>query len=62
MKLKELLLTEMADEDDIKEYRWETGYERTWYVIKSLNLIVQFTEIKHIVTCNCSLIYDLGKK
>jgi len=21
----------MADEDDGKEYRWETGYEKTWY-------------------------------
>lgn len=23
----------MADEEDPKEYRWETGYERTWCVI-----------------------------
>lgn len=23
----------MADEDEAKEYRWETGYERTWLVI-----------------------------
>lgn len=21
----------MTDEDEPKEYRWETGYERTWY-------------------------------
>jgi len=21
---------EMAEEDDGKEYRWETGYEKTW--------------------------------
>ena len=27
----------MADEDDGKEYRWETGYEKTWY-----NLITFF--------------------
>lgn len=26
------------DEDDPKEYRWETGYEKTWYVI--LKMIV----------------------
>ncbi|KAL1137790.1 hypothetical protein AAG570_009486 [Ranatra chinensis] len=24
----------MADDDDIKEYRWETGYEKTWEAIK----------------------------
>lgn len=24
----------MADEDDIKEYRWETGYEKTWEDIR----------------------------
>ncbi|KAJ0176700.1 hypothetical protein K1T71_007879 [Dendrolimus kikuchii] len=24
----------MADEEDIKEYRWETGYEKTWEAIK----------------------------
>ncbi|XP_057670345.1 general transcription factor IIH subunit 2 [Diorhabda carinulata] len=24
----------MADEDDTKEYRWETGYEKTWESIK----------------------------
>lgn len=24
----------MADEDDIKEYRWETGYEKTWEEIQ----------------------------
>lgn len=24
----------MADEDDIKEYRWETGYEKTWEEIR----------------------------
>ncbi|XP_012286163.1 general transcription factor IIH subunit 2 isoform X2 [Orussus abietinus] len=24
----------MADEDDKKEYRWETGYEKTWEAIK----------------------------
>lgn len=23
----------MADEDDGKEYRWETGYEKTWYAL-----------------------------
>lgn len=21
----------MADEEDPKEYRWESGYEKTWY-------------------------------
>lgn len=21
----------MADEEEEKEYRWETGYEKTWY-------------------------------
>lgn len=21
----------MMDEEDPKEYRWETGYEKTWY-------------------------------
>ncbi len=24
----------MADEDEIKEYRWETGYEKTWEEIR----------------------------
>jgi hypothetical protein len=24
----------MADEDDPKEYRWETGYEKTWEEIR----------------------------
>lgn len=27
----------MADEDDIKEYRWETGYEKTWEAIQEDN-------------------------
>lgn len=22
----------MADEEEEKEYRWETGYEKTWYI------------------------------
>jgi hypothetical protein len=22
----------MAEDEEGKEYRWETGYERTWYV------------------------------
>lgn len=25
------LLCKMNDEEDPKEYRWETGYEKTWY-------------------------------
>lgn len=24
----------MADDDEIKEYRWETGYEKTWEEIR----------------------------
>lgn len=24
----------MAEEEEEKEYRWETGYEKTWYVFK----------------------------
>lgn len=24
------LFSDMAEEDDGKEYRWETGYEKTW--------------------------------
>jgi hypothetical protein len=24
----------MADDDDPKEYRWETGYEKTWEEIR----------------------------
>lgn len=24
----------MADDDEIKEYRWETGYEKTWEDIR----------------------------
>lgn len=24
----------MADDDDVKEYRWETGYEKTWEEIR----------------------------
>jgi transcription initiation factor TFIIH subunit 2 len=24
----------MADEDDIREYKWETGYEKTWEEIR----------------------------
>lgn len=24
----------MADEEEEKEYRWETGYEKTWEAIK----------------------------
>lgn len=40
----------MADEDEIKEYRWETGYEKTWEEIRedeggliasSINEIIQ---------------------
>lgn len=27
----------MGDEDDVKEYRWETGYEKTWEEIKEEN-------------------------
>ena len=23
----------MADEEEGKEYRWETGYERTWWAL-----------------------------
>lgn len=24
----------MADDDEIREYRWETGYEKTWEEIR----------------------------
>lgn len=23
----------MADDEEEKEYRWETGYEKTWYYL-----------------------------
>lgn len=26
----------MAEEEEEKEYRWETGYEKTWYVKEKL--------------------------
>lgn len=29
----------MADDDEGKEYRWETGYEKTWWVFKILKLL-----------------------
>ena len=28
----------MTEEEDEKEYRWETGYEKTWYVFELTNL------------------------
>lgn len=31
--VKEIYLI-MADDDEIKEYRWETGYEKTWEEIR----------------------------
>lgn len=30
----------MADEDEAKEYRWETGYERTWLVFLFNHLLL----------------------
>lgn len=27
------LIPKMAEEEDGKEYRWETGYEKTWYTV-----------------------------
>lgn len=31
----------MGDEDNQKEYRWETGYEKTWYEIINNQLLFQ---------------------
>lgn len=31
----------MADEDEVKEYRWETGYEKTWCVIHFIRFRVK---------------------
>lgn len=28
----------MADEEEEKEYRWETGYEKTWYILTFFKL------------------------
>lgn len=28
------------DIDEFKEYRWETGYERTWYVLMTVAFIL----------------------
>lgn len=33
----------MAEEEDPKEYRWETGYERTWSVF--LNFYSHLNEV-----------------
>jgi hypothetical protein len=27
----------MADEEETNEYRWESGYEKTWQVLRDLN-------------------------
>ena len=30
----------MADEEEEKEYRWETGYEKTWYVFEIIGFLI----------------------
>lgn len=37
----------MADEDEAKEYRWETGYERTWLVILFNHFLLLLFSIEH---------------
>lgn len=44
----------MGDEDDGKEYRWETGYEKTWYNMITF-LYLYFYNIQKLVS------YETGK-
>lgn len=48
----------MADEDDPKEYRWETGYEKTWEEIredKEGESPAVFTKISQIHEKSCKV-------
>lgn len=44
----------MGDDLDDKEYRWETGYEKTWWAQKATFLTTHFLLLlfKHLITCH----------